>query len=335
MKIEYSKFMFELEVSERLRISPFFENTLRGLIGAQIHKLCCNKTLEKCDSCSDRHSCLYSYLYNTPAKINSQNLSKYNALPHPYIFFFPRNRLIFEKGDKIIFYLTLFGKALNYLSYYVHAVSNACKAGIGRNRVPLVLSNVEAVYSEGFSEKIYSVEAPFLNSFKRQSLDIESSIANILLDDCEISNNKEKSDADARAGVSNIKLSFDTVFRVKENEKLISEIEFSTIIKSLLRRFSNIAYFHCGNETEIDFKKIIEKAKKVSILKKDINWFEYDRYSSRQNAKMKLGGIIGEITFKAAGAWAELLKIGKIIHIGKNTSFGFGKYDIEVVSDVE
>ncbi len=333
MKIEYSKFMFELEASERLRVSPFFENTLRGLIGAQIHKLSCGKTLEKCDSCSDRHSCLYSYLYNTPAKINSENLSKYNALPHPYIFFFPRNRLIFEKGDKIIFYLTLFGKALNYLSYYVHAVSNACKIGIGRTRVPLVLNNVEAVYSEGFSEKIYSAEEPFLNSFKRQSLDIESSITNILLDDCEIINSGEKSDAGTV--LCNIKLSFDTAFRVKENEKLISEIEFSTIIKSLLRRFSNIAYFHCGNETDIDFKKIIEKAKKVNILKKDINWFEYDRYSSRQNAKMKLGGIIGEMTFKAAGAWAELLKIGKIIHIGKNTSFGFGKYDIEVVSDVK
>ncbi|HOT75839.1 MAG TPA: CRISPR system precrRNA processing endoribonuclease RAMP protein Cas6 [Candidatus Wallbacteria bacterium] len=325
MKIEYTKFLFEIEAGERIRLNPFFENTLRGMIGAQLHKLCCSNTLEKCASCPDMHGCLYSYLYNTPAKADSDYLSKYNALPHPYVFYFPRNRLIFEKGDTIIFYLTLFGRALNYLSYYVHAVSNLCKAGIGRNRAPLKLKCVEAVYSETLREKIYTVEEPFLNSFKRLTLDLESALIPVMLktQDSETAKNKD------------IKLNFNTAFRIKENEKLVSEIEFSTIIKNLLRRFSNIAHFHCGQNANIDFKTIIAKAAVVAALKKDVNWIEYERFSARQNAKMKIGGIIGDITFKSAEAWKDLLKIGETIHIGKNTSFGFGNYNIEVINNVE
>ncbi len=347
MNIEYTKFKFELETAERVRLNPFFENTLRGLIGAQIHKLCCSNALEKCSLCPDMHGCLYSYLYNTPAKVSSENLSKYNSLPHPYVFYFPRGRLIFEKGEKIVFYLTLFGRALNYLSYYVHGVSNSCKAGIGRDRVPLKLKSVEAFYSETLQETIYTAEEPFLSSFKRQTLDLETALTGIIsesinseneykdktsssLKDCETAYNHYKNEVN-----KNIKLLFNSAFRVKENERLVSEIEFSTIIKSLLRRFSNIAYFHCGRETDIDFKKIIEKAKNINALTKDITWFEYDRYSIKQNAKMKMGGIIGDIIFKSAEPWKNLLKIGETIHIGKNTSFGFGNYNIEVINNVE
>ncbi len=346
MNIEYTKFKFELETTERVRLSPFFENTLRGLIGAQIHKLCCSNALEKCGSCPDMHGCLYSYLYNTPAKAGSDNLSKYNALPHPYIFYFPRGRIIFEKGENIVFYLTLFGKALNYLSYYVHGDSNSCKAGIGRDRVPLKLKSVEAFYSETLQETIYTAEEPFLSSFKRQTLDLETALTGVISgytnleneikDDVQSFKNCKTDYKNINNEVNkNIKLIFNSAFRVKENERLVSEIEFSTIIKSLLRRFSNIAYFHCGRETSIDFKKVIEKAKNINALTKDITWFEYDRYSMKQNTKMKMGGIIGDITFKSAEPWKDLLKIGETIHIGKNTSFGFGNYNIEVIDNVE
>lgn len=327
MKIEFSRFKFELETTGRLRLGAFFENTLRGMIGAHLHRLCCSNALEKCESCADSASCLYSYLYNTPAAKESKNLSNYKTLPHPYIFYFPRNRLIFEKGDRVIFYLTLFGRALNYLSYYVHAVSGVCRDGFGIDRTPLRLAKVEAVYGPQDLETIYTVEDPFLNSFRKQSLCLETALHPVL--------EVNPPNCDAEPALRMVKLSFNSAFRVKENEKLLSAIGFPTIIKSLLRRFSNIAYFHCGRETPIDFKKIIDMAGNVEVVDSKLEWFEYDRYSLRQRAKMKLGGLIGEITFKNASKWIDLLKLGEIIHLGKNTSFGFGKYELEVINNVD
>jgi CRISPR/Cas system endoribonuclease Cas6 (RAMP superfamily) len=44
---------------------------------------------------------------------------------------------------------------------------------------------------------------------------------------------------------------------------------------------------------------------------------------------MKLGGIIGEVVYEGdLTNFVPLLKIGELTHIGKNTTFGLGKYEV-------
>jgi CRISPR/Cas system endoribonuclease Cas6 (RAMP superfamily) len=46
---------------------------------------------------------------------------------------------------------------------------------------------------------------------------------------------------------------------------------------------------------------------------------------------MKFGGLIGSITYEGKfDKFLPLLKLGEFIHIGKNTTFGLGKYKINV-----
>lgn len=52
------------------------------------------------------------------------------------------------------------------------------------------------------------------------------------------------------------------------------------------------------------------------------------RYSNKKQDKMLLHGIIGEIQIKGLDEQLEqMLLAGEILHIGKNTRFGFGKYE--------
>ncbi|MCM8762553.1 MAG: CRISPR system precrRNA processing endoribonuclease RAMP protein Cas6 [Candidatus Omnitrophica bacterium] len=45
---------------------------------------------------------------------------------------------------------------------------------------------------------------------------------------------------------------------------------------------------------------------------------------------MRLGGFTGTITYKGnLKEFLPFIKLGEIIHIGKNTSFGLGKYIIK------
>ena len=56
---------------------------------------------------------------------------------------------------------------------------------------------------------------------------------------------------------------------------------------------------------------------------------DWTRYSSRQDQKMKLGGVIGEWQFdNLSPELAKLLYIGQWLHCGKNATFGLGKYQI-------
>jgi len=44
---------------------------------------------------------------------------------------------------------------------------------------------------------------------------------------------------------------------------------------------------------------------------------------------MKLGGFVGNITFEGdLKEFLPFVKLGEYIHIGKQTSFGLGKYEI-------
>jgi CRISPR/Cas system endoribonuclease Cas6 (RAMP superfamily) len=61
----------------------------------------------------------------------------------------------------------------------------------------------------------------------------------------------------------------------------------------------------------------------------NIRWRDWERYSARQDARMKMGGFVGEVEYAGAiGEFVPLLKLGERVHIGKGTGFGLGRYVI-------
>ncbi len=93
---------------------------------------------------------------------------------------------------------------------------------------------------------------------------------------------------------------------------------------------SALCYFHSSHKLELDFKGMIERAEAVKTVRKDLVWVDWERYSSRQDARMKLGGFTGMIEFEGdLTEFMPYLRVGEIVHIGKATSFGLGKFRIE------
>jgi len=97
-----------------------------------------------------------------------------------------------------------------------------------------------------------------------------------------------------------------------------------------LRRLSWLAEIHCDEKWDLDWKGIINRAKEqVTITHSDIWWHDWERYSQRQDKKLKMGGFLGEITFEGElTEFLSFLKIGEYLHIGKGTVYGLGKYEI-------
>ena len=121
-----------------------------------------------------------------------------------------------------------------------------------------------------------------------------------------------------------------TPTRITHEGKLTNELPFHVFWRRLIGRISALAYFHCGESLELDFKGLIEKAMTVKTTKTALRWHDWTRYSSRQNRKMQLGGLIGSVRY--AGDLAEFtpfLALGAFLHVGKNATFGLGKYRLE------
>jgi len=65
-----------------------------------------------------------------------------------------------------------------------------------------------------------------------------------------------------------------------------------------------------------------------------MQWDDWDRFSGRQKKWMKFGGLTGDVSYSGdLQPFMEILKLGEWIHIGGKTSFGLGKYNLEIATN--
>jgi hypothetical protein len=72
-----------------------------------------------------------------------------------------------------------------------------------------------------------------------------------------------------------------------------------------------------------------EEAAALAFAERRLGWLETTRHSTRQAARMQLGGIVGEAVLDLGGTahvW-PLLWAGTVLHLGKGASMGFGRIE--------
>jgi len=74
----------------------------------------------------------------------------------------------------------------------------------------------------------------------------------------------------------------------------------------------------------------IEKARLGKVQEENLRWCEWERNSNRQEIKMKMGDLVDSVIFEGeVQEFVPFLLVGQYIYVGKGTSFGLGKYEIE------
>jgi len=313
-KFTFSQFSFEMITLDNLMLPPYKGSTLRGAFGHAFKKVVCTLRNRNCQDCILKERCVYSYVFETPTPANSSIMKKYPAVPHPFVILPPKEeKRLYTKDETFTFSLTLIGKAKEYLPYFIYTFDELGKMGIGKGRGRYKLKKVSTTSNNGRSKQkeIYQGESKVLKG------DFNPITWRDAVQDKSLLNKNE------------LRLFFRTPTRIKYHEDLVLDLEFHILIRSLLRRISTLSYFHCGSELDIDFKGLITKAEEIKTEGRYLSWQDWERYSNRQETRMKMGGFVGEIGFK--GELEEFLPfiiLGEYIHLGKGTSFGLGKYEI-------
>ena len=93
-----------------------------------------------------------------------------------------------------------------------------------------------------------------------------------------------------------LKLTFLTPTRIKYQNQLTHALTFELLIKNLLRRLKLLAQM-TSIEWTPDFSFILDQAKQVQTINSNLYWYDWHRYSVRQQRAMKLGGFMGDISF--------------------------------------
>ena len=68
----------------------------------------------------------------------------------------------------------------------------------------------------------------------------------------------------------------------------------------------------------------------VEKIRDETRYYSFHRYSGRQERKIELDGVVGGLSFKnVTPELAGILKWTEKIGLGKSTSFGFGRIEIQ------
>ena len=308
MVMKYGSYLFSCVVQEGGQLPPFKGSAFRGAFGHSLKKVVCAVRHKECRDCLLNRRCLYARVFESSPPIEADVPRRLASLPHPYVIEPPLTpQTDFSPGDLFDFGLILFGEFNDYLPYFIYAFEEMCKSGLGGRRQPVIL-NLDRVTAKGTD--IYS-------GAKRELLPGDFT-DNIFLK------------AAPERPVGELKVFLRTPVRLKFDNRLSDDIPFHILIRAALRRVSSLFETYSDGEPLLDYKGLVKAAEGVRTAEKELKWVDIKRYSNRQEQEMLIGGVAGKILYQGdIGPFLPVLELAALLHIGKQTSFGLGKMDLE------
>ncbi len=316
----FSVFRFVCTAREEIRLPRYAGSTLRGGFGNALKSTVCTNPSRSCDDCLVRDKCVYRYVFTTPLPPDSSVMTKYEHVPRPFVLSPPfADNNVYRRGETLLYKLTLVGRAIEFLPYFIYAVIRLGEGGFGKGRGRFFLESVEDVLDS--NRAIYTPDTPRITRrFQRTGLDFTGDFDSFDTRDC-----------------SSITLRYLTPLRLVYRGTVEEVPEFHILFRNILRRVRLLSRFHCGGDLAVEHKALISDARKVRIRDSGIRWFSFRRWRKEPERTMRLGGILGRVTYDIPDAaplerFLPYLRAGQYVHAGKSTTFGLGEYVIEEVS---
>lgn len=305
----YGKYQFKCQLEAEAFLPYYKGSTFRGVFGHALKRVVCALKRKECDSCLLKKRCLYAQVFETPLSLEMPNGSRISSPPHPFVIEPPlTEQTRFEKESCLDCNLILFGQPNKSLPYFVYAFEQMGRIGIGKRvngkRARFTLKEVK--YGR---KTIYSDT--------NQRLSMSEPVRDLTLSD--------PGDGDLR-----IRVKLETPLRLKFENEIKADLPFHVLARAMLRRISSLLNTWGDGEPDLDYKGLIERAGDVHIVDNSLRWYDWKRYSNRQERKMFMGGMLGSITYEAKlGEYLPFFDFCEKVHLGKNTSFGLGKIKIK------
>lgn len=306
LQIRYIKLHFTLAYVVDCAVPANKVSALRGGIGEMLLRKFCIRD-RRCENCGFLSECpVQRFLYSKP-EIEPAFMGQGDSVG--YVIECEDQREQMQAGDETRVNIILFGKSIIYFSHIFESLYELGMQGYGRYNACFEISSITNSLGEdllddnGIIKEQYRVMmiADYVDYRKRQL-------------------QKEGYDGTCT-------LHFSSPLSVKYKGEFIRDFQTEALLSAAARRIYILNCYE-GNEAdphEIEFDMhAVKEAQNCRPIR-------VERYSSRKNEKMTLHGIVGSVRLAEVSDRAlEALLVCELVHLGKNTSFGFGRYRISI-----
>ncbi|MBU0500427.1 MAG: CRISPR system precrRNA processing endoribonuclease RAMP protein Cas6 [Gammaproteobacteria bacterium] len=299
---DYQRLRFLYGTDPQCRLPAYLGSAWRGAFGRALREAVCATGQKQCQGCPLISVCPYAYLFETLVE-RLPNGNRNTHAPHPLVMeLFPHEEQP-PSPDRYALGICLIGKAMEWLHLVILAMQRAGERGIAGNRNRFRLLAVEQHDGTGW-------QPIFHPGGTLRPLAVTLSAPEI------------------PEGPAGIELT--TPLRIQHHGRILGPAELCPrfFVQALFHRFSQLSLLHGGGDAPPEPWPAIPP--ESPFLAAGLHWKDLDRYSSRQERKHPIGGVLGRFTLDLTGleaAW-PLLWHGQFLHIGKLSSLGHGGYRI-------
>lgn len=298
--IPYIRLRFRSEILADTGMPAAKTAALRGGMGEMLLRQNCVMD-RKCEDCQFSKACVvrrtfYSYMEKKPAYVTGPESVG-------YLIECTDNRTKFRRGSCFVFDLVLFGESIVFFNIYLQAFCQLGMTGLGREKARFHIKEVRNTQGELV--------------VKENEVDMSryrvGKISDYIRD-----RRKELLGGDGEWW-----LTFTTPLSMKYQQEYMSCFYSEALVKGAARRVQMLD-FYMGTEAAVP-----ELPHYPDIVGQTAAWETVKRYSATKDMHMTLRGIVGAVSFRdMPEECLDYLIAGELTHIGRNTSFGFGKYTI-------
>ena len=302
-ELTFQRYQFNFILENPLRLDFYSGSLLRGVFGQALRQISCMTKMKTCPDCPLYRTCPYTTVFEMPPPVQ-HNLQRFSQIPNPYIIEPPPlGGKVYQAGEVLSFSIVLIGQAIAQLPLIIFAWQRAFAVGIGKFNSTAQLSHV--VLMDQSPQIIYDAKTD-------TTVQTHQAIRPLLL-----------------ATTDNIRLSFTTPLHIQKHGKVLGDdMSAKDFLLALIRRYYLLQEFYGHTYQAPDFSKLAEQAQTVTC-NKQLTWCSWQRYSNRQQQKMRFDGVLGTITLTGElNVFLPMLQAGQWLHIGSKTTFGMGQYQL-------
>lgn len=301
LQARFTKLYFTLVFLEDTSLPVHKTSALRGGMGEML--LCTNCVRNRnCEQCDFEPECIVRRIMYSRFDIKPRSVTKGDSIG--YVLECEDLREEIYAGDELEFQMILFGKTIVYLNQILQAFAMLGMCGLGKEHSRFRVSEVKNIYGE----ILFDGEQIFMERYPVATIG-------------DYVNNRMR----RQVKPWNNRMVFHTPLTLKYHGEFLQEFQMEPIVNAVRRRIYMLNCFE-GIEDGWPTKDFMIP----KVVNERHRFAQVDRYSSRQGSKMTLKGIEGQLQMDVVeDDLLVLLLAGELIHIGKNTSFGFGRYHVD------
>lgn len=297
LQIRYIKLHFTISFIEDASLPVHKVSAIRGGMGEMLLRANCIRDRE-CDSCDFESECIVRRTMYSKSTLKPDYVTNGESIG--YVLECENYQTYFSKGETLSFNLILFGRTIVYFNQYLQAFYALGIHGIRSFRAKFMIISIKNTCLKD----ILDGNNIIMKNYQVQT--VSSYVAYRM----------KKITGSERT------LVFQTPATLKYNGEFLQKFRMDVILGAVRRRIYMLGCFEgIDNDFYHDYQTPVPE-----VSRQQEKHVKVCRYSSRQG-RMFLHGIIGFIQMEAFHQETiPLLLAGELIHIGKNTSFGFGRY---------